>query len=138
MNQRIRPLRGVDATNIADIRVEHGGGDLWIVALHGEHDLTTASMLDEHLRQVHSHGTRVVLDLPRQRSSTAASSAAYTARPPKPPRPREARWQSSPLPGHNLAAPSTWFKLHAPSRSLKTAPTPWHCYAPAPLVDAGR
>lgn len=63
MNQRIRPLRGVDATNIADIRVEHGGGDLWIVALHGEHDLTTASMLDEHLRQVHSHGTRVVLDL---------------------------------------------------------------------------
>ena len=62
MNRHSNALGGVDGTSIAGIRVEHGGGDLWIVGLHGEHDLTTASMLDEYLRQVHSHGTRVVLD----------------------------------------------------------------------------
>ena len=63
MNQQPHPIRRVDATSIGETRVEHGGGDLWIVGLHGEHDLATASALDEHLRQVHSHGTRVVLDL---------------------------------------------------------------------------
>lgn len=43
--------------------MEHGGGDLWIVALRGEHDASNVVDLDERLRQVHTHGTRVVLDL---------------------------------------------------------------------------
>jgi anti-anti-sigma regulatory factor len=49
-------------SGIGDIRVERGGGDLWIMSLSGEHDFSNVADLDEALRQVHTHGTRVVLD----------------------------------------------------------------------------
>jgi anti-anti-sigma regulatory factor len=48
-------------SGIGDIRVERGGGDLWIMSLSGEHDFSNVADL-EALRQVHTHGTRVVLD----------------------------------------------------------------------------
>ena len=50
-------------TTSGGIGVEQGGGDLWIVSLRGEHDVSNVADLDEALRRVHTHGTRVVLDL---------------------------------------------------------------------------
>jgi anti-anti-sigma regulatory factor len=50
-------------TGIGDIRVERGGGDLGIASLSGEHDFSNVADLDEALRQVHTHGTQMVLDL---------------------------------------------------------------------------
>jgi anti-anti-sigma factor len=45
------------------VEVEHHHDDLWIVALVGEHDLSTAGVIEQRLVEVHSHGTRVVVDL---------------------------------------------------------------------------
>lgn len=63
MNRAVKGVFGVGGTGIGDIRVEPGGGDLWIVSLRGEHDFSNVADLDEALRRVHTHGTRVVLDL---------------------------------------------------------------------------
>lgn len=52
-------------TSIGEVQVEHHGSDVWIVSLLGEHDLSNASELQGRLRDVHTHGTRVVLDLSR-------------------------------------------------------------------------
>lgn len=51
--------------SIGEVQVEHHGSDVWIVSLLGEHDLSNASELQDRLRDVHTHGTRVVLDLSR-------------------------------------------------------------------------
>ena len=63
MNRAVQDVFGVGGTGIGDIRVEPAGGDLWIVSLRGEHDFSNVADLDEALRRVHTHGTRVVLDL---------------------------------------------------------------------------
>ena len=39
VNRTVKAVLGVGVTGIGDIRVERGGGDLWIVSLSGEHDL---------------------------------------------------------------------------------------------------
>ena len=52
-------------TSIGRVEVQHHGSDVWIVTLLGEHDLSNASELQGRLREVHTHGTRVVLDLSR-------------------------------------------------------------------------
>lgn len=63
MNRVVKAVFGVGVTGVGDIRVERLGADLWIVSLSGEHDFSNVADLDEALRQVHTHGTRVVLDL---------------------------------------------------------------------------
>ena len=63
MNRTVKAVLGVGVTGIGDIRVERGGGDLGIASLSGEHDFSNVADLDEALRQVHTHGTQVVLDL---------------------------------------------------------------------------
>jgi anti-anti-sigma factor len=50
-------------TPLGTVEVEHHHDDLWVVALVGEHDLSNAEMIEQRLLDVHSHGTRVVLDL---------------------------------------------------------------------------
>ena len=45
------------------VEFEHRHDDLWVVALVGEHDLSNAEAIERRLLDVHSHGTRVVLDL---------------------------------------------------------------------------
>lgn len=48
---------------LGEVRASHYGGDVWVVSLTGEHDLSNVGDLDERLEEVHTHGTRVVLDL---------------------------------------------------------------------------
>lgn len=50
-------------SSIGQIRVQHHGADVCVVSLSGEHDLSNAESLRERLREVHRHGTRVILDL---------------------------------------------------------------------------
>ncbi len=47
------------------IEVEHHHDDLWVVTLAGEYDLSNAHQIEQKLADVHTHGTRVVLDLSR-------------------------------------------------------------------------
>jgi anti-anti-sigma regulatory factor len=50
-------------TPFGTVEVEHHHADLWVVALVGEHDLSTVSVIEQRLADVHLHGTRVILDL---------------------------------------------------------------------------
>ena len=50
-------------TPIGTVEVRRYHADLWVVALVGEHDLSTADVIKERLTDVHSQGTRVILDL---------------------------------------------------------------------------
>lgn len=50
-------------TFAGEVGVERVADDVWVVSLLGEHDLSTAEALDERLRGIHAHGTRIVLDL---------------------------------------------------------------------------
>jgi anti-anti-sigma factor len=58
VNQQLRA-----PSPLGEVSASHYGGDVWIVSLTGEHDLSNVGELDERLREVHTHGTRVVLDL---------------------------------------------------------------------------
>ena len=46
-----------------DVSVHHLGDDRWIIALDGEHDISTQPMLTAALDRVFATGTRIVLDL---------------------------------------------------------------------------
>jgi anti-anti-sigma factor len=45
------------------VRVDRVGDSLWIVELHGEHDLCTAPSLHGELATIFAQGTTVVVDL---------------------------------------------------------------------------
>ena len=45
------------------VRVDRVGDSLWIVELHGEHDLSTAAELRTELATIFAQGTTVVVDL---------------------------------------------------------------------------
>ncbi len=46
-----------------NVSVHHLGDDRWIIALDGEHDISTQPMLTDALTRVFATGTRIVLDL---------------------------------------------------------------------------
>src|SRR3954463_2406708 len=61
--RRQRSVNQGTMTPIGTVEVRRYHADLWVVALVDEHDLSTAGVIDERLAVVHSHGTRVILDL---------------------------------------------------------------------------
>lgn len=46
-----------------DIAVDHLGGDRWVIALRGEHDLSTIPRVQTALNRVFETGTCLVIDL---------------------------------------------------------------------------
>src|SRR5205085_9295160 len=61
--RRQRSVNQGTMTPIGTVEVRRYPADLWVVALVGEHDLSTADVIKERLTDVHSQGTRVILDL---------------------------------------------------------------------------
>ena len=47
----------------SDVTVTHLGGDRWVIALDGEHDISTVSHFQDELDRVFATGTSLVLDL---------------------------------------------------------------------------
>jgi anti-sigma B factor antagonist len=47
----------------SDVSVTHLGGDQWVIALEGEHDISTVPHLQAALNRVFETGTSIVLDL---------------------------------------------------------------------------